>query len=98
MAIAGKQEPGLWMRLPHLSKCFDQMPLAFFRYKDADAAKQELMVLDSPVASGATPSFRRGGGISTPSFTMEIRSGTIPQSVRLSATFLLLARNRSTAA
>src|SRR5438046_7994112 len=47
------------MPLPHLSNCFDHMPLAFFRYKDADAAKQEFMVLDSPVASGATPSFRR---------------------------------------
>ena len=39
----------------------------------------------------------RNGKISTPSFTMEIRSAAIPESIRRCATSLLFATNRSTA-
>src|SRR6266478_379244 len=37
------------------------------------------------------------GGISTPSFTIEILSGAIPQSIKLCATFLLFDTKRLTA-
>src|SRR6266700_4777291 len=41
-------------------KRFDQMPLAFFWNKHADAAKQKLTILHAPMTSRVVSSLRRG--------------------------------------